>query len=407
MGRAPRAAARALLALSPALLVLSLSLPAGPAAALTAAGWDPVPTDPAAPVDPAAPADPTPAPVPAPAPAPVPAPAPAPAPPTLEDFADYQGQSLCSPSPKVGATRLARLLRADYGHVGVAISRACGVGGVSEHKEGRALDWMVSVRTKAQREQGQRFLAWLLAPDAQGNPAAEARRLGVMYLAWGDRMWRAYDGGTWAELRDCASNPKKAAAAYDTTCHRNHMHLSLSWDGAAALTSYWTHRVAPPPCTTSYDGAAVAAGSPASPVVLLDTATGAGTASATACRLGAGGWWRGGRSGVDVGVTLPGTAPSPDRRLGLVVRVERFRSNAPAGTLVISAVGGTAQVRIPLGQRLPRDVVVPLPRSGHLALAVEPGLASVRLTARGFRLLPAPPPARAPVSAGGPARSAR
>jgi hypothetical protein len=41
------------------------------------------------------------------------------------------------------------------------------------------------------------------------------------------------------------------SAAYDTTCHRDHMHFSLSWEGAMGRTSFWTRTVAAPdygPC---------------------------------------------------------------------------------------------------------------------------------------------------------------
>ena len=63
-----------------------------------------------------------------------------------------------------------------------------------------------------------------------------------MYLIWNNRIWGAYraaDG--WRPYLDCASATSKAD---DTRCHRDHLHVSLSWEGAMGRTSYWTDRVA-------------------------------------------------------------------------------------------------------------------------------------------------------------------
>ena len=82
------------------------------------------------------------------------------------------------------------------------------------------------------------MIGWLLARDADGNAYANARRAGVMYLIWNNRIWGAYraaDG--WRPYASCASPP---SSRYDTTCHRDHVHVSLSWEGAMARTSMWT-----------------------------------------------------------------------------------------------------------------------------------------------------------------------
>ena len=79
--------------------------------------------------------------------------------------------------------------------------------------------------------------------------AANARRLGVMYIIWNNRIWGAYrpaDG--WRPYRAAPSTPSPGS---DTACHRNHVHLSLSWAGAMGRTSWWTQAVAGPdygPC---------------------------------------------------------------------------------------------------------------------------------------------------------------
>jgi hypothetical protein len=71
--------------------------------------------------------------------------------------------------------------------------------------------------------------------------------MGIMYIIWNNKMWGSWDG-TWADYNGCAKTP---STALDSACHRNHMHLSLSWPGAMARTSWWTGTVAGPdygPC---------------------------------------------------------------------------------------------------------------------------------------------------------------
>jgi peptidoglycan hydrolase-like protein with peptidoglycan-binding domain len=63
-----------------------------------------------------------------------------------------------------------------------------------------------------------------------------------MYIIWNNRIWGAYNPAAgWKPYSSCATHP---AAASDTTCHRNHVHLSLSWEGAMRRTSWWTKTVA-------------------------------------------------------------------------------------------------------------------------------------------------------------------
>ena len=68
------------------------------------------------------------------------------APTPVDAYAPYQGQTTCDPTEKPGARYLLDLV-VGYYRIGrkVGITRACNVGGQSEHKEGRALDWGVNV----------------------------------------------------------------------------------------------------------------------------------------------------------------------------------------------------------------------------------------------------------------------
>ena len=150
----------------------------------------------------------------------------------------YEGQAQCEPTAKPGTQRLADLIKATYGQdQTVWIPRACNIGGQSEHKEGRALDWMTTARDAQQRSNAETFLTWLLGPDQFGVPYGNAMRLGVMYIGWNDRIWRGYDiTRGWTELKGCFATPSEGM---DTTCHRNHIHISLTWDGASARSSFW------------------------------------------------------------------------------------------------------------------------------------------------------------------------
>jgi len=176
------------------------------------------------------------------------APAPDPAvpdglPAALEDPSPYLRQVSCDPVAKPGATALGRLLVATYPGTSFGVGRACGADGIaSEHYEGRAVDWMTPGRDPLGAARAAAVLRWLLAPDAQGHPFALARRLGVMYLIWDDHIWGSYAAEAgWRPYATCASHPDPS---WDTACHRDHIHVSLSWAGATGRTSFWTRHVA-------------------------------------------------------------------------------------------------------------------------------------------------------------------
>jgi hypothetical protein len=163
-------------------------------------------------------------------PAPMPAPL-TPLPPDVSVRIQYEPQTTCDPTPKPGALRLEQIIKSTYGSNQYTwIPRPCDRGGRSEHKEGRAVDWMVDVRVPQQRANAEAFLSWLLGPDANGRPYGHALQLGIMYIGWHDRFWRGYgiERG-WTELKGCFSTPERQR---DNYCHRNHIHISLTWAGA-------------------------------------------------------------------------------------------------------------------------------------------------------------------------------
>jgi hypothetical protein len=148
--------------------------------------------------------------------------------PEIDGYAANDAQDTCDPDPKPGTVALRSILNDAYGdHTGY-IGRACDQGGTSEHKEGRALDYMLNVDDRDDRDVANSFLGWLLDTDQYGNKHAMARRLGVMYIIWNHRIWsaaRASDG--WREYG--GANP-----------HTDHIHISQSWAGARKQTTWWT-----------------------------------------------------------------------------------------------------------------------------------------------------------------------
>jgi hypothetical protein len=163
--------------------------------------------------------------------------APAAAPDVIEEPAPYVAQAICDPAAKPGTVALAEALVGQYGTGSVGISRDCSVGGPSEHKEGRALDWMLDAGDPAERAVAEDALAWLAATGPDGEPAWAARRLGVMYAIWDHRIW----------------SPARGWRPYTgVSPHTDHVHVSLSWAGAMGATSWWTGvtaRVDTGPCT--------------------------------------------------------------------------------------------------------------------------------------------------------------
>jgi hypothetical protein len=157
---------------------------------------------------------------------------------SIEDYTAYVPQDSCDPRPKRGTTMFGNMLTRTYKGTTWGSYRPCD-GSVSEHHDGRAIDWMVSSRNRAQHQMGIDFWHWLLATDKYGNKYAMARRLGVMYIIFNGRMWGMWNQ-KWTEYLHCRT--KQKGRAYDNLCHRTHMHISLSWNGARGLTSYWTGR---------------------------------------------------------------------------------------------------------------------------------------------------------------------
>jgi hypothetical protein len=165
----------------------------------------------------------------------------------IEAYASYSPQTTCSPSAKPGVEAFRDTLLRTYSWTrSLGIVRACNVGGRSEHKEGRALDWGVNVTSTRDVAAVNDVLKWLFATDKYGNKHAMARRLGIQYVIWNRRIWGAYSASQGWRTYTGASP------------HTDHVHFSFSWPGARKTTSYWTGKVgsttAPPPSGGGTDG---------------------------------------------------------------------------------------------------------------------------------------------------------
>lgn len=105
-----------------------------------------------------------------------------------------------------------------------------------DHQEGRAIDAMVSnYQTAAGAQLGQTIASWVVANQS---------RLGIRYVIWNARIWnvqRASEG--W---RACGSQASCYAGPDDTAAHRDHVHISVFGDQAAAPLTAVTSAVVRP-----------------------------------------------------------------------------------------------------------------------------------------------------------------
>jgi hypothetical protein len=158
----------------------------------------------------------------------------------IDPFPGYEGQSKCDPAPKPGVLAFQAIVLAREPDTSAgSISRDCGIGGQSEHKEGRAWDWGARADVPSERAAAKRTIDWLKAEDKYGNEAAMARRFGVMYLIFDRRIW--FPGSGWRTY--CVQKPQGCVAPGTKSDirdpHTSHVHISFTWDGALKKTSYW------------------------------------------------------------------------------------------------------------------------------------------------------------------------
>ena len=280
----------------------------------------------------------------------------------IDPYSSYEPEDTCSPTAKPGLVVWRDLLVRTYGSRWSNITRACSAS-ISGHEEGRSLDWGSLASNATQKAQADALLGWLLATDVHGNKHAMARRLGIQYIMFNNKMWRAYNPGAgWLPQmsggKDCAT----LGSGSVTTCHRDHIHFSFSWAGALKKTSYFTGSV---PCPTPAAQPAFTAAMPinmtavpVTPARVFSTLSGAG-----ACRLQPKGW-------LDVKVTGVGGVPSTG--VGAValnltaVRATSatYLSAYPTGT----AFPGNSSVNVAAGGTAAGMVIVPVGSNGRVSI---------------------------------------
>jgi len=296
----------------------------------------------------------------------------------IDSLGGYQGQTICDPIPRPGVNATKALLLKTYGDRVIYIPRY-GCSGTSEHHEGRALDWMISVRNSSQKATAESFIAWLLKTDQFGNKHAMVARMGIMYIIWNNKMWRAYDPGRgWTEYKNCST---RTSSGNDTECHRDHVHMSFTWDGAMAKTSFYTGSPLVGGSTCGpLSGAGAAAPSatnqqfvPVRASRLVDSSKGIGVANAQRCRLEMDGYAGQGRR---MDVQVAGRAGVPATGASAVALSLRVGTNAPANMFVWptgATKPSTVQVAAAGGGDGRATVVVPLGAGGRISLATSLG----------------------------------
>lgn len=142
----------------------------------------------------------------------------------VDPVSPYLPQVSCNPVDMIGPHKLRDLLLATYGVGRGGISRGC-TEGLSEHSEGRALDWMVDTKKPVELAAAADFLAWVTRDDG-----LNARRLGIMYVIYNKKIWSIYNA---------------RAGWRKSSGHTDHIHISFSWAGARGNTSFWTGAAGP------------------------------------------------------------------------------------------------------------------------------------------------------------------
>jgi hypothetical protein len=325
---------------------------------------------------------------------------------SVDAFSTYQPQTTCRKTPLPGTVYLLGWLQRHYPHSGFSsMMRSCDTPGVTEHKDGRALDWGTDVTVPSQKAQAAALLQRLFATDRHGNPDALARRMGIMYLIWDDHIYGAYTDPAFLKRDYLASGCKTAKRCSPTLQHRDHIHISLSWAGASAQTSFYREHHVPSvpvfyPGTRRLDPVQTA-------VVKVTVPTSGGTVSTpfrvtkgTTYRIVADGLYRFGpesRIG-DAACTWDGSGWAPSSNGLLVNGHSPWADSCTDGHTHVASYTAhrTGVLHLRVGDTTPRD------NAGSLTFAiVRPDLQAGTVASHPPVAGPAPRPAR---HAGPPAR---
>ena len=227
----------------------------------------------------------------------------------------------------------------------------------------------------------------MLGPDQFGVEYGNAIRLGIMYIGWNDRIWRGYEiQRGWTELKGCFSKPEKSS---DNYCHRNHIHISLTWDGASGRTSFWDGTpLSAPFCPRNKSTAGAAPATRAAGVVGIGQFRVLGTRSSkgveTRCRLQQD-RWKGDSQRLFAKVTGQGGVPETGVA-AVLVRVSALGNNAPT-TIRVWAPGSSSSVPVvkaPMNSDSSGDAIVPVASNGTIAIATIAGATDITVDVLGY-----------------------
>lgn len=305
----------------------------------------------------------------------------------IDRYASYQAETGCYATAQPGTVALQQLLDRTYGRQSIDyINRSCS-GSSSGHEEGRALDFGLDARSATEFADAKAFISWLLATDKYGNKHAMARRLGIMYVQYHNRMWRAYNppsGSSWEEWPLDTGNGC-TSATYSTSCHGDHLHISMSWDGALKRTSYFTGRVlCSAPLSTNSQPPAVPTPSarfvPVPPTLLMYTVTGYGQPYG-GCALSAG-------TRYDLPVLGHAGVPKSSSVKAVDLLVTPLRATA-AAALMVAPSGGpwsrSGAVWVTPASSATAQVTVPVGTDGKVSLRLSSGFADLIVQVAGYR----------------------
>jgi hypothetical protein len=154
----------------------------------------------------------------------------------VDDYPRYEGQTRCAAVPSPGIVAFRQMVTTAYPTFPKgSLLRSCSSGGSSEHKDGRAWDWPMDASDPEDVAAVEEVMTWLTEADEDGNRDARMRRLGIMYVIWDERVYKAYG-------REPGWAPYTGASP-----HTDHVHFSMSWDGAWQTTSWGLRTAAATP----------------------------------------------------------------------------------------------------------------------------------------------------------------
>lgn len=161
----------------------------------------------------------------------------------VDDYA-YDHARKCVKKPAKGALAMQAWLEQNARGVTWGIMRCERLSrkNFSLHAEGRAIDWHLDARVPAERRAADRLIKRLLAADAEGNPHALARRMGVQEIIWNCKSWWSGSEGMEPYSLCVDRRGRKRKKVNVTLAHRDHIHIGLSRAGARRRTSFWAAR---------------------------------------------------------------------------------------------------------------------------------------------------------------------